>query len=67
VNIEVGDGSVRRLGLGDVRIAENLIGQGHVTREVGPEPRLSLFVPLGRAIPRRGGLFHWVPIRTRPD
>jgi len=27
-------------------IAEDLTGQGHVTREVGPEPRVSIFVPL---------------------
>src|SRR6266498_1602685 len=26
--------------------AEDLTGQGHVTREVGPEPRISIFVPL---------------------
>ena len=31
-------------GLPDV--AEDLTGQGHVTREVGPEPRVSIFVPL---------------------
>jgi quercetin dioxygenase-like cupin family protein len=46
VDIEVGDGSVRRLGPGDILIAEDLSGQGHVTREVGPEPRVSVFVPL---------------------
>ena len=47
VDIEVGDGTVRRLAPGDVLIAEDLTGQGHITREVGPEPRLSIFVPLG--------------------
>jgi quercetin dioxygenase-like cupin family protein len=47
VDIEIGDGTVRRLGPGDVLIAEDVTGQGHVTREVGPEPRVSLFVPLG--------------------
>jgi quercetin dioxygenase-like cupin family protein len=46
VDIEIGDGSVRRLGAGDILIAEDLTGQGHVTREVGPEPRISVFVPL---------------------
>lgn len=46
VDIEIGDGTVRRLGPGDVLIAEDLTGQGHVTREVGPEPRVSVFVPL---------------------
>jgi quercetin dioxygenase-like cupin family protein len=46
VDIEIGDGTVRRLGVGDVLIAEDLTGQGHATREVGPEPRVSVFVPL---------------------
>ena len=46
VDIEIGDGTVRRLGPGDILIAEDLAGQGHVTREVGPEPRVSIFVPL---------------------
>ena len=47
VDIEIGDGTVRRLGPGDVLIAEDLMGLGHGTREVGPEPRVSIFVPLG--------------------
>ena len=46
VDIEIGDGSVRRLSPGDILIAEDLTGQGHVTREVGPEGRVSVFVPL---------------------
>jgi quercetin dioxygenase-like cupin family protein len=46
VDIEIGDGTVRRLGAGDILIAEDVTGQGHVTREVGPEPRVSVFVPL---------------------
>jgi quercetin dioxygenase-like cupin family protein len=47
VDIEIGDGTVRRLGAGDILIAEDLTGQGHGTREVGPEARVSIFVPLG--------------------
>ena len=47
VDIEIGDGTVRRLGPGDILIAEDLTGQGHATREVGPQPRVSVFVPLG--------------------
>ena len=47
VDIEIGDGTVRRLGPGDILIAEDVSGQGHVTREVGREPRVSVFVPLG--------------------
>jgi quercetin dioxygenase-like cupin family protein len=46
VDIEVGDGSVRRIGPGQVLIADDESGQGHETREVGPEPRVSVFVPL---------------------
>jgi hypothetical protein len=46
VDITVGDGSVRRIGVGDILLAEDLTGQGHQTVEVGPEPRLSVFVPL---------------------
>jgi quercetin dioxygenase-like cupin family protein len=47
VDIEIGDGTVRRLGPGDILIAEDTTGQGHATREVGSEPRVSVFVPLG--------------------
>jgi len=44
--VEVGDGTVARLGPGDVLLAEDLTGQGHITRVVGPEPRLYAVVPL---------------------
>src|SRR6266478_2832297 len=47
VDIEIGDGTVRRLGPGDILIAEDLTGQGHGTREVGPASRVSIFFPLG--------------------
>jgi Domain of unknown function (DUF6429) len=46
VDIEIGDGSVRRIDSTQVLIAEDLSGQGHQTREVGPEARVSVFVPL---------------------
>jgi len=46
VDIETGDGTVRRIGPGDILIAEDLTGQGHETREVGPQARVSVFVPL---------------------
>ncbi len=46
VEIQVGDGSVARLGPGDVLLAEDLKGRGHVTRVVGTEPRLYVTVPL---------------------
>ena len=46
VEIGIGDGTVRRLGPGDVMLAEDLTGQGHTTRAVGNEPRLSAVIPL---------------------
>ena len=46
VDIEIGDGTVRRLDPGDILIAEDTTGQGHITREVGDVPRVSVFVPL---------------------
>ena len=46
VEIEIGDGTKRIIGPGDVLIAEDVTGQGHYTREVGPEARVSVFVPL---------------------
>ena len=44
--IEVGDGTVKRIGPGDVILAEDLTGQGHITRVVGNQPRFSVVVPL---------------------
>ena len=44
--IEVGDGTVRRFGPGDVVLAEDLTGKGHLTRVLGNEPRVSAAVPL---------------------
>ena len=44
--IEVGDGTVVRIGPGDVVLAEDLTGRGHVTRVVGDQPRLYAIVPL---------------------
>ena len=44
--IEVGDGTVIRVEPGDVVLAEDLTGRGHVTRVVGREPRFYAIVPL---------------------
>jgi quercetin dioxygenase-like cupin family protein len=44
--IEVGDGTVRRVGPGGVVLAEDLTGQGHITRVVGNQPRFYGVVPL---------------------
>ncbi len=46
VDIEVGDGTVRRLGPGSILLAEDTTGQGHISRAVEGEPRTCLFVPL---------------------
>ena len=47
--VEVGDGTVARVGPGDVLLAEDLTGQGHITRVVGNEPRFYAVVPLADA------------------
>ena len=47
--IEVGDGTVARVGPGDVVLAEDLTGRGHVTRVVGDQPRYYAVVPLSDA------------------
>jgi len=44
--IEVGDGTVKRVGPGDVLLAEDLTGQGHITRVVGQQPRFYMVIPL---------------------
>ena len=44
--IQVGDGTVVRVGPGDVLLAEDLTGRGHVTRSIGSGPRFYAIVPL---------------------
>jgi hypothetical protein len=44
--IEVGDGSKKLFAPGDVLLAEDTTGQGHVTRVVGNQPRTMMWVPL---------------------
>jgi hypothetical protein len=44
--VELGDGSVYRFGPGDVNLAEDLTGKGHITRVVGDKPRLTAVVHL---------------------
>jgi hypothetical protein len=43
---ETADGTRRRLVPGDVLVAEDLTGHGHIARGIGHEPRVSLAVPL---------------------
>jgi hypothetical protein len=44
--IEIGDGTTRRFGPGDILLAEDVTGRGHRSRGVGTEPRRSIFVTL---------------------
>jgi len=46
VEIEVGDGTKRILRSGDVLLAEDTTGQGHISRAVAGKPRKSLFITL---------------------
>ncbi len=46
VDIEVGDGTVRRMEAGSILLAEDLTGQGHISRAVNNEPRTCIFIPL---------------------
>ena len=43
---ETADGSKRRMVPGDVLVAEDLTGHGHIARSIGDEFRVSLAVPL---------------------
>jgi hypothetical protein len=45
VEIECGDGAKLRLGAGDILLADDLTGQGHISREI-EGPRRSIFLPL---------------------
>ena len=46
VEIEVGDGSKRVLSDGDILLAEDTTGRGHISRAVNNAPRSCLFIPL---------------------
>ncbi|MFC1899965.1 hypothetical protein ACFLYN_00045 [Chloroflexota bacterium] len=46
VEIVLGDGSSRILGPGDILLAEDTTGKGHISRAVNNQPRKSLFITL---------------------
>jgi hypothetical protein len=46
VEIEVGDGTRRVLGPGEILLAEDTTGRGHISRSVDGRPRRSIFVTL---------------------
>ena len=46
VEIETGDGTVKRFGKGDIMLADDTTGRGHITRVVGNQPRVYVTIPL---------------------
>ena len=44
--VEIGDGSKIRLYPGHILLAEDVTGQGHISRAIGSEDRISIFLPL---------------------
>ena len=49
VEIGLGDGTVHRFGPGHVTLAEDLTGQGHTTRVVGNQPRVTATIHIADA------------------
>jgi hypothetical protein len=49
VQIETGDGTKRQFGVGDILLADDTTGQGHVSREL-EGPRVQVFVPLAGGV-----------------
>lgn len=46
LEVEVGDGEVRRLGPGSIVLLEDVSGKGHRTRVVGDQPMVGVFLQL---------------------
>jgi len=46
VEIVIGDGTKRQLGPGDILLAEDTTGRGHISRAVNNQPRTSIIVIL---------------------
>lgn len=44
VEIEIGDGTKRIFGTGEILLAEDTTGQRHISRAVAGKPRKSLFI-----------------------
>ena len=44
--VEASDGEVRRIGPGSIMLAEDVTGKGHITRGIGSQERLSIFIPV---------------------
>ncbi len=46
MEITVGDGTKRVFGPGDIMLAEDIKGRGHISRAINNQPRKSIFVTL---------------------
>jgi uncharacterized cupin superfamily protein len=46
VEIEIGDGTKRRFGPGDIMLADDTTGRGHISRVVGGQPRRFVMIPV---------------------
>jgi hypothetical protein len=46
VEMETSDGEVRRFGPASIVLVEDTTGKGHISRSVGPEERISVFIHL---------------------
>ena len=44
--VEISDGTKRRFGPGDIFLADDTSGQGHISRAVGNQPRLFVTIPV---------------------
>lgn len=51
IEIEVGDGTIRRFSVGDTLLLEDVDPPGHRTRNVGTVPRYSVFVRTDAPVP----------------
>lgn len=46
LEVEVGNGEIRRLGPGSIVLLEDVVGQGHRTRVVGEQPMVGVFLQI---------------------
>lgn len=46
VELTIGDGTKRQLNTGDILLAEDTTGRGHISRAVNNQPRKSMFITL---------------------
>ena len=46
--VEISDGTKRHFGPGDIFLADDTTGRGHISRAVGSQPRIFVTIPLSR-------------------